>query len=185
MPLDRAGQVDAARGPGHPVGGVGLQGLVADERQRADLVRVQVRVDEGLDHQAPGCGHHLGTGRHQPLSHGLERRDHPARAVDVDDLAGAQSRCRDDQGAAAIRRLGHGGVLADARARWGTASPPTLADQAIGPAATGTATGRWARTPWRDSATPARQTAPPTTASAGGTSPSSSQPIAMTSGGTR
>jgi hypothetical protein len=52
VPLHTAGQVDAARRVGHAVGRVGLQRLVADQRQGAHLVQVQVRVDERLGDQS-------------------------------------------------------------------------------------------------------------------------------------
>ena len=61
--LDRPREVDAPGGVGHAVGGVGLQRRVADQRQGAHLVQVQVRIDERLGHQPAVGRHHHRAGR--------------------------------------------------------------------------------------------------------------------------
>ena len=61
--LDRAGEVDAAGGTGHAGGRVRLQSGVADQRQGAHLVQVQVRVDERLGDQPARRVDALGTRR--------------------------------------------------------------------------------------------------------------------------
>ena len=95
--LDRAGEVDAAGGVGHPVGRVRLQRGVADQRQRAHLVQVQVGVDERLGHQPATGLDDVGVGRHGQRPGRHQRRDPAAGAVDVHHPSVAQPRLGDDQ----------------------------------------------------------------------------------------
>jgi hypothetical protein len=96
--LDRPGQVDAPGGVGHAVGGVGPQRGVADQRQGADLVQVQVGVHERLGDQPPVRGNHLRPAGHGQLT-GRAERPHPAAgAVHVGEGAAAQPGAGDDEG---------------------------------------------------------------------------------------
>ena len=88
--LDRPGEVDAAGRVGHAVGGVGLQGGVADQRQRAHLVQVQVRVDERLGDQPSRGIDELGARRRGLRPGGHQRGHHAVGAEHVDDAAAAE-----------------------------------------------------------------------------------------------